>query len=63
MTATQMIGLNLVTFVGCVFMAAKFVQDEYSGETAEEKAKGFGAGLGVFTLLALVIEWGLWLLL
>ena len=61
MTATQIIGLNLVTGVALfvVLVAMLCVTGRDSDEDASKAASAFI----LLTALAIITEWGLWLLL
>jgi hypothetical protein len=65
MTATQMIGLNLVTGAALfVVLVAMFcVAGCVPGRDSDEDASKAASAFILLTALAIITEWGLWMLL
>jgi hypothetical protein len=62
MTATQMIGVNLITPAVVFLVVGVLTIASRCYDTNEELEAAFYAAL-ILTALAIITEWGLWLLL
>jgi ABC-type Fe3+ transport system permease subunit len=63
MTATQMIGVNLLSVPLALFAATLLAKHNVPQRTADEVAHAAVRMWPGLSLLAIITEWGLWLLL